>query len=72
MAHCFSPASHRRQRYKLIAGAIVPRPIALVTTLNEDGSCNAAPFSAFNCNGLHRARIYFFAACSIALNFSAT
>jgi len=39
---------HRRQRYKLIAGAIVPRPIALVTTLNEDGSCNAAPFSAFN------------------------
>ena len=39
---------HRRQRYKLIAGAIVPRPIALVTTLNDDGSCNAAPFSSFN------------------------
>src|ERR1700730_16664259 len=29
---------HRRERYKLIAGAIVPRPIALVTTLNEDGN----------------------------------
>lgn len=38
----------RKRRYKLIAGAIVPRPIALVTTLNEDGSVNAAPFSAFN------------------------
>lgn len=37
-----------KQRYKLIAGAVVPRPIALVTTVNEDGSCNAAPFSAFN------------------------
>jgi len=38
----------RKQRYKLIAGAIVPRPIALVTSLNADGGCNAAPFSAFN------------------------
>ncbi len=38
----------RKQRYKLIAGAVVPRPIALVTSLNADGSCNAAPFSAFN------------------------
>lgn len=48
MAHYPLAKLHRRQRYKLIAGAIVPRPIALVTTLNEDGSCNAAPFSAFN------------------------
>jgi flavin reductase (DIM6/NTAB) family NADH-FMN oxidoreductase RutF len=48
MAHYSLADLHRRQRYKLIAGAIVPRPIALVTTLNEDGSCNAAPFSAFN------------------------
>lgn len=38
----------RKQRYKLIAGAIVPRPIALITTRNADGSVNAAPFSAFN------------------------
>lgn len=38
----------RKQRYKLIAGAIVPRPIALITTCNADGSVNAAPFSAFN------------------------
>ena len=48
MAHFSLADLHRRQRYKLIAGAIVPRPIALVTTLNADGSCNAAPFSAFN------------------------
>jgi flavin reductase (DIM6/NTAB) family NADH-FMN oxidoreductase RutF len=34
-------------QYKLVAGSIVPRPIALVTTLGPDG-LNAAPFSAFN------------------------
>jgi len=37
-----------RQRYKLITGSVMPRPIALVTTLNPDGSVNAAPYSAFN------------------------
>ncbi len=31
-------------RYKLMASLIVPRPIALVTTLGEDGTVNAAPF----------------------------
>jgi flavin reductase (DIM6/NTAB) family NADH-FMN oxidoreductase RutF len=38
----------RKRAYKLIAGAIIPRPIALVTTLGATGRCNAAPFSAFN------------------------
>ena len=38
----------RKERYKLIAGFIVPRPIALVTTRNAAGLDNAAPFSAFN------------------------
>jgi flavin reductase (DIM6/NTAB) family NADH-FMN oxidoreductase RutF len=37
-----------KQKYKLISSAIVPRPIALITTLSPDGRCNAAPFSAFN------------------------
>jgi len=37
-----------RQRYKLLSGAVVPRPIALVTTLSVDGALNAAPFSFFN------------------------
>ena len=35
------------QRYKLMASLIVPRPIALVTTLGPDGTANAAPFSMF-------------------------
>ena len=37
-----------RDRYKLLCGVVVPRPIALVTTLDENGSVNAAPFSFFN------------------------
>lgn len=35
------------QRYKMMASLIVPRPIALVTTLSEGGVVNAAPFSMF-------------------------
>jgi len=37
-----------QDRYKLITATVVPRPIALVTTRNEDGTTNAAPFSFFN------------------------
>ncbi|SFF21137.1 NADH-FMN oxidoreductase RutF, flavin reductase (DIM6/NTAB) family [Paenibacillus catalpae] len=37
-----------RENYKLLTGTIIPRPIALVTTLSEDGVLNAAPFSYFN------------------------
>ena len=33
--------------YKFMIGSILPRPIAFVTTTNEDGSTNAAPFSFF-------------------------
>ncbi|GKS75622.1 flavin reductase family protein [Acidovorax sp. SUPP950] len=39
------------ERYKLMASLIVPRPIALITTLGEDGTVNAAPFSMFNMLG---------------------
>lgn len=38
-----------RERYKLLIGAVVPRPIALVTTIDGEGRVNAAPFSFFNC-----------------------
>jgi flavin reductase (DIM6/NTAB) family NADH-FMN oxidoreductase RutF len=39
------------ERYKLMASLIVPRPIALVTTLGADGVANAAPFSMFGMVG---------------------
>lgn len=35
-------------RYRLLTAFVGPRPIALVTTLNPDGSNNAAPMSFFN------------------------
>jgi flavin reductase (DIM6/NTAB) family NADH-FMN oxidoreductase RutF len=38
-----------RDRYKLMIGTVVPRPIALVTTIDPAGRVNAAPFSFFNC-----------------------
>ncbi|WP_282938544.1 flavin reductase family protein [Paenibacillus sp. RC67] len=37
-----------RESYKLLIGSIIPRPIALVTTLSSQGVVNAAPFSYFN------------------------
>jgi len=39
------------ERYKLMASLIVPRPIALVTSLGANGVVNAAPFSMFNMIG---------------------
>jgi flavin reductase (DIM6/NTAB) family NADH-FMN oxidoreductase RutF len=38
-----------RDRYKLLIGTVIPRPIAFVTTVDEQGAVNAAPFSFFNC-----------------------
>ncbi len=35
-------------RYKLLIGCIVPRPIAFVSTISVDGKPNLAPFSFFN------------------------
>lgn len=40
-----------RDAYKLLTGLVVPRPIALVTTLGENDVVNAAPFSFFNMMG---------------------
>ena len=37
-----------RSIYNLLIGLVAPRPIALVTSRNEDGSINAAPFSSYN------------------------
>jgi len=35
------------ERYKLLIGCIVPRPIAFVSTISPDGAPNLAPFSFF-------------------------
>jgi flavin reductase (DIM6/NTAB) family NADH-FMN oxidoreductase RutF len=35
------------QNYKFLIGSVLPRPIAWVSTLNQDGSNNLAPFSFF-------------------------
>ncbi|MBW7456396.1 flavin reductase family protein [Paenibacillus sepulcri] len=37
-----------RDNYKLLIGSVVPRPIAFVTTLSEQGILNGAPFSYFS------------------------
>jgi len=34
--------------YKLLVGLVAPRPIALITSMDEAGNLNAAPFSAYN------------------------
>jgi flavin reductase (DIM6/NTAB) family NADH-FMN oxidoreductase RutF len=40
-----APRSHA---YKLLVGLVAPRPIALITSMDEEGKLNAAPFSAYN------------------------
>lgn len=37
-----------RQIYNMLIGLVAPRPIALVTSMDEQGRMNAAPFSAYN------------------------
>ncbi|WP_108263534.1 flavin reductase family protein [Mangrovicoccus ximenensis] len=37
-----------KDRYKLLIGTVIPRPIALITTVSESGVPNAGSFSFFN------------------------
>ena len=37
-----------RQIYNLLIGLVAPRPIAWVTSMDENGRLNAAPFSSYN------------------------
>jgi flavin reductase (DIM6/NTAB) family NADH-FMN oxidoreductase RutF len=55
----FDPAqlTHAEQ-YKLLAGSVIPRPIALVTTQGPHGP-NAAPFSFFNVLGVEPPMLMF-------------
>lgn len=39
-------------RYKLLNGIVIPRPIAWITSVDEKGTVNAAPFSYFNIMGI--------------------
>ncbi|PGY07370.1 flavin reductase family protein [Bacillus sp. AFS031507] len=41
-------ANTERENYKFLIGSIIPRPIAFVTTISNDGILNGAPFSYFN------------------------
>ena len=38
----------RQERYKLLIGLVIPRPIAWISTWSESGVANCAPFSFFN------------------------
>ncbi|HZJ38850.1 MAG TPA: flavin reductase family protein, partial [Chthoniobacterales bacterium] len=42
---------HASRGYAMLVSLVTPRPIAWVTTLNENGAVNAAPFSFFNALG---------------------
>lgn len=48
MIHIDPKNQSERDNYKLLTGSIIPRPIAWVTTLADNGKVNAAPFSYFN------------------------
>ncbi|RZJ33371.1 MAG: flavin reductase family protein, partial [Flavobacterium sp.] len=37
--------------YKLLSGAVIPRPIGWISSISEDGIPNLAPFSFFNVVG---------------------
>lgn len=39
---------NERERYKILIGTVIPRPVALVTTVDKNGKPNAGPFSFFN------------------------
>ena len=45
--------------HKLLLGGIAPRPIALVSTISEDGTNNLSPFSFFNAFGANPPTIAF-------------
>ncbi len=51
--------------YKLLIGTVVPRPIAWVSTISEDGVANLAPYSFFNVVGSNPP------ALSVSMNYKA-
>ena len=62
----FDPADHSpSDMYKLMIGAIVPRPIAFVSTVDAKGVMNLAPFSYFTACGSNPPVVLF--CCSVRL-----
>jgi flavin reductase (DIM6/NTAB) family NADH-FMN oxidoreductase RutF len=55
-----------RQVYKLMTGIIVPRPIALVSTVDRAGAANLAPFSFFSGVGSNPPTVLFCPALRLA------
>ncbi|NJN15920.1 MAG: flavin reductase family protein [Oscillochloris sp.] len=55
----------QREVYKLLIGCVVPRPIAWVSTSDEAGNYNLAPYSFFNAAGSNPPTL------TIAINYSA-
>ena len=52
----FDPESmESRAVHELLVGCVTPRPIALVSTIGENGIYNVAPFSFFTLMALHPA-----------------
>ncbi len=47
-----------REAHELLAGAVVPRPIALVSTVGENGVYNVAPFSFYGVAGVQPAWVF--------------
>ena len=48
-----------KEIYKLLTGIVVPRPIALVSTVDRAGIANLAPFSFFNAVGSNPPTVLF-------------
>ena len=49
----------RRDNFKTLLSCVLPRPIAFVSTLSEDGVPNLAPFSFFNAVGSNPPAVIF-------------
>jgi flavin reductase (DIM6/NTAB) family NADH-FMN oxidoreductase RutF len=46
-------------RYRLLVDTVIPRPIALVSTLSANGTVNVAPYSSFNLVSSNPASVLF-------------
>jgi flavin reductase (DIM6/NTAB) family NADH-FMN oxidoreductase RutF len=47
------------ESYKLMSGLIVPRPVALISTVDKNGTANVAPFSFFSGVGANPPTVLF-------------